>query len=173
MRLVGPLNNGASNEHSDHLFGSTRCSIRGDDAAGARTGRLRWLTSTEYIQSTVAEDIANCLDAGMDPNAISGGYATALHAAIALNRDADVFAALLHGRADPNVRDQNGTPVPHMAAAVTSDPEVIAALLDGGANPSFQDRVGGSAPHVAARENENPEVTSSLIDGGATPTRET
>ena len=52
----------------------------------------------------------------MDPHSISGGYATALHAAVALTEDAAVVTARLQGAADTNARDPYGTPVLHLAA---------------------------------------------------------
>ena len=65
----------------------------------------------------------------MDPHSISGGCATALHAAVALTEDTAVVTALLQGAADANARDPYGTPVLHPAAAPTPDLKVIASLF--------------------------------------------
>ena len=85
--------------------------------------------SSEFTESAPAADITAWIDAGMDPHSISGGCATALHAAVALTEDTAVVTALLQGAADANARDPYGTPVLHPAAAPTPNLKVIASLI--------------------------------------------
>ena len=117
--------------------------------------------SSEFFEIATDMDITRCIESGMDPNSISGGYATALHAAVALTEDTAVFAALIQGGANANARDQNGTPVLHLAAALTPNPDVIAALIVG--NADIDARIDNG--RTAMRDCESIRVSAKRDDG--------
>ena len=135
-----------------------------------------WASSDEalleqFYESVSPEGVAECLEAGADPNARLRKRATPLHVAAALNENALVVELLLEAGADPNASDNdNGLAPLHLAAALNGNARVVELLLEAGADPDARDNDRGLAPlHGAAEVGRNPEVIAALIRGGADP----
>jgi ankyrin repeat protein len=108
------------------------------------------------------------LDAGADPNSVSGNLLAnlPLHAAIAGNQR-EAVSLLLGNGANVNAVDGGGwTPI-HLAAHGGSEP-IVQDLLDAGADPSIPNAQ-GDTPLVSARKEGHKQVASLLAKAGAAP----
>ena len=121
----------------------------------------------EYFKTATLEDVAACLDTGVDLNARDDAGATPLHCAARNTESADVVKALIDAGADPNARDEYGEMPLHDAARNSENPDVIKVLIDAGADPMARSKEGWTPLHCAAASNENPNIIVVLVDGGA------
>jgi len=100
------------------------------------------------------------LDRGADPKLHDRDKTTALHAAVRVNRTADVSEALLRAGADPNAIDGDGNTPLHLAARRYHDVDaIVRALLSSGA------KADGKALCAAASMDALPTVVR-LLDAG-------
>jgi ankyrin repeat protein len=92
---------------------------------------------------------------------------TALHAAIAGERNIDVIKVLLEHKALTDVFDSNGYTCLHVAAFHDDNKELIRLLIEHGANVNAKVEVGKTALTIA-REQGNNQIADFLIQNGAT-----
>jgi ankyrin repeat protein len=104
------------------------------------------------------------LDAGADPNVVSGRGESALSLAIG-NRNTGGVILLASRGADPNRQDVMGCPL--LSLAVEGEDEaMVKALLDAGANVEARDRDGKTA-WVRAGEHASQTLMNCLVRAGA------
>ncbi|WP_232697464.1 ankyrin repeat domain-containing protein [Brevibacillus daliensis] len=114
-----------------------------------------------------ADAVKVLLDHGADVNAISHSTIsfipsnTALHAAIAGERNLDVINLLLHNQADPNIRDSNDQTCLQVAAFHVDSIELIQILIDYGADVHAKSATGQTALSIAL-EQGNEKVVALL-----------
>ena len=132
-----------------------------------------WNTK-EFFTNTTPEAVADCLQAGANPNAQNKYNQTPLHWAARSNPA--IITVLLNAGADLNARAiVGGTPL-HWAAG-RDDPTVIATLLDAGADVDARDTDGNTPLYWAATSNYgskrprplNTAVIKVLLNAGADP----
>lgn len=114
-----------------------------------------------------AQDIAELLKAGVDPNTRDLDGWGPLHWAAGIGGDAACTRILLDAGADPSAATVEGF-APLMAAVLAGDPGRIRMLLDAGADPNALDSNGRSALHIAAWHADK-DVIRLLIKAGARP----
>ena len=122
----------------------------------------------EYFKTATLEDVAACLDTGVDLNVRGDLGVTPLHRAARYTENPDVIKTLLSAGADLEAKDElERTPL-HLAAGDNANPDITKALIDAGANLETRgDDWGFTALHCAAAWNENPDVAKVLMDAGA------
>ena len=122
----------------------------------------------DYFKTATLEDVAACLDTGVDLNARDDAGATPLHRAAQHTESVNVIKALLNAGADIEAKDViERTPL-HLAAGYNENPDITKALIDAGANLETRDNDWGFTPlHRAAAWNKNPDVIVVLIGAGA------
>ncbi|MCY4058724.1 MAG: hypothetical protein OXG44_12050 [Gammaproteobacteria bacterium] len=81
--------------------------LGGDAPADSDAGCAEWNTEGFFKNASV-EEIAACLEAGADPNALDQHGRPLLHLASKFTPDAGVVAALVKAGADPNAGDTRG-----------------------------------------------------------------
>lgn len=112
------------------------------------------------------------LDYGVDVNAVSHSKIsyipsnTALHAAIAGERDMEVIRLLLTGGARTNIFDSNGHTCLHTAAFHDDNTELIRLLMEHGADVNAKAEGGDTALALAIRQG-NERVAGLLRQHGA------
>lgn len=114
----------------------------------------------ESLRRSDREAIDLFLLAGMDPNAISGGYAALEHAAFS----SPLVEVLLRAGADPNI--SGGVTTPLVEAAARGDSATVVLLLASGADPNLSD-AGDSTPLMAASKRGELTIVSALLQAGA------
>ena len=72
--------------------------------------------SLEFFRRATAEQVASCLEAGADVNAVDDDGATPLHEAARGTRDSVVIAILVQAGAAIDARDRRGQTPLHRAA---------------------------------------------------------
>jgi uncharacterized protein len=113
------------------------------------------------------------LNHGADVNSISHSKIeyipsnTALHAAIAGERNLDIIKLLLKHKALTNIFDSNGHTSLHTAAFHDDNKEIISLLIEHGANVNAKVQGGKTALTIAIEEGNN-QVADLLIQNGAT-----
>lgn len=123
--------------------------------------------SEDFFSRATAEQVTNCLEAGLEIAAPDTFGVTYLHLAARVSRDSAVIAALAHAGADVNGRDRSGRTPLHEAAG-NRNPGVIFGLLAAGADLASTD-LDGNTPLHASWSNSNPEVIRTLMRLGADP----
>ena len=112
------------------------------------------------------------LNYGADVNAVSHSRIsyipsnTALHAAIAGERNADVIRLLLTHKAQTNIFDSNGHTCLHTAAFHDDNLEIIRLLIEHGANVNAKIDGGETALSLAIKQGNN-NVAEYLRQNGA------
>ncbi|WP_028560823.1 ankyrin repeat domain-containing protein [Paenibacillus pinihumi] len=107
------------------------------------------------------------IDYGAEVNAISCSKVsyipsnTALHSAIAGERNADVIRLLLQHQSDPNILDSNGHSALHTAAFHDDNQEIIHLLLEYGADVHAKIE-SGETPFSLAVQQGNMQVAELL-----------
>lgn len=105
-----------------------------------------------------AEAVRVLIEVGADVNAVSHSNIpyipsnTALHAAIAGERDMDVIRTLLTHKADTRIFDSNGHTCLHTAAFHDDNLEIIRLLLANGADASERCGDGETASELAEKQ---------------------
>ena len=125
--------------------------------------------SEKYFEAATVEEVAGCLQSGVDPKARGRWGDTPLHWVAGSNENPAVIAALVDAGADPNARDEDGNTPLHVAALAKENPTVISALVEAGGDLKAWDDSGYTPLHVAAGFSENPAVIEALLDAGADP----
>ncbi|OME76508.1 hypothetical protein BK120_28825 [Paenibacillus sp. FSL A5-0031] len=101
------------------------------------------------------------LDYGADINAVSHSKIsfipsnTALHAAIAGERNIDLINLFMKHHADTNLLDSNGHTCLHTAAFHDDNIEIIRVLIEHGANINTEDREGNTAWSLAVKQGNH------------------
>lgn len=120
-----------------------------------------------------ADAVQVLLDQGAQVNAISHSNVpyipsnTALHAALAGERDLDVIRLLLKHGANPNLLDSNGHTCLHVAAYhVDRGIEIITLLKEHGADVNARTEA-GVTPLTIALEKDNQQMAAILREHGA------
>lgn len=105
-----------------------------------------------------AEAVRVLLDRGAEVGALSHSTVpyipanTALHAALAGTRSAEVIALLLERGAPVNLQDSNGHTCLHVAAFHDDNLQLIELLLERGAEPAAESGDGSTALEIAVRQ---------------------
>lgn len=131
------------------------------------------LTLLGYAAHFGNKDVVQALLAyGADVNAVSHSKVsyipsnTALHAAIAGERNMDVIQLLLAHRAQTDIFDSNGHTCLHTAAFHDDNVALIRLLIDHGADVNAETE-GGDTPLSIAIKQGNDRVAELLRDSGA------
>lgn len=115
----------------------------------------------EYFVTATPDEVAACLAAGANPNAMDEDGDTVLNLAIGANSSSTVVKMLLKAGAEPNATGVlRFTPL-HVALGHNSHPGVVEVLIEEGANLKAQD-VFDSTPVDNVAGNDNPEVINAL-----------
>ncbi|MOA22684.1 Ankyrin repeats (3 copies) [compost metagenome] len=116
--------------------------------------------------------VEQLLDHGADCNAVSHSKVsyipsnTALHAAIAGERNIDVIRLLLNRNAQTRIFDSNGHTCLHVAAFHEDNPEIIRLLIEHGADVNARIEGGEPALSLAMKQGNN-KVAEFLRQNGA------
>ena len=94
----------------------------------------------DYFKTATLEEVAACLDTGVDLNARDDAGATPLHRAVENTENPNVFKVLLNAGANPNARDNNKWTPLHYAVALGKNTGVIEILLNAGADIEAQSK---------------------------------
>lgn len=129
-----------------------------------------------FFRNATAETVAECLDAGANPNARAeegvsarDRGATPLHLASRYCRDPGAITVLLAAGAEVDARDRDGATPLHVAAGNQRSPGVVEELAGATADLNARDESGNTPLH-AAWFNPNPVVAHRLLELGADPT---
>jgi ankyrin repeat protein len=120
-------------------------------------------TADDFVRSVANGDqkaFTLFLDAGIDPNGLSGDGMTALMAASERGR-LDMVKRLLQKGVQVNTQGRNGLTA-LMLAANTSQSEIVEQLLEKNADPSLKDHSGWSALLKAVYQGHPPTVQALL-----------
>ena len=126
-----------------------------------------WNTGA-YFETATLDQVAACLDAGVDVAARNDSGFAPLHAAAAHTANPAMIEALLNAGADLEARDNalGSTPL-GLAVRNNGNLAVIEVLLTAGADPETQDNGGLSSLHLAAEHTDSPAMIGVLIKAGA------
>ncbi|CCQ96512.1 Ankyrin [[Clostridium] ultunense Esp] len=167
-----------------HLIDELFQSVQSGDASGlkeilgsyprlANTENSDGLTPLGFAAHFGNKDIVQVLlDYGADVNAVSHSKIsyipsnTALHAAIAGERNMDVIELLLTHNAQTNIFDSNGHTCLHTAAFHDDNTEMIRLLIEHGADVNARVE-GGDTPLSLAIKQGNNNVAEFLRQNGA------
>ena len=125
----------------------------------------------DFFHQATAEDVAVCIEAGADPNAINRcdeSFGKPPLAYALFSSTPEVVSLLLQAGADPDFRYGDGSNLLHKSDW-PQHADALAPLLRAMKDVSAQDNSGMTALHRAARSLP-PEVVDVLLDGGVDPT---
>ena len=120
----------------------------------------------DYFKTATLEDVAACLDTGVDLNARDDAGTTPLHRAAKNTENLDVIKALINAGADIEAKD-NDKETPLYWATAYNNPVAFKALIEVGADLKVRTIYNKTLLHLVAENNENPNILKMLIDAGA------
>ncbi len=126
-------------------------------------GRGKMTPLQQAVMRKKSEIALFLLDAGADPNVLTGSQQTTLHLAVTRGLP-ELCRALGSAGVDLGARDKQGWTALHLAAA-KNQPDTVRALLEVGADVNALSAAGGTALHEAAASGGE-EVLKLLLAAG-------